>query len=93
VPSGPIIVPVIVLVWRGVPGPEAPVINPARRDSYLETHVIVCGDRCADRMERWPSRVWGSVVEMRDDRIIRQWRGERGWSRRRVRLNPRRERR
>jgi hypothetical protein len=39
------------------------VTNPARRDSYLDTHVIVCRDLCAARMERGPSGVWGSVVE------------------------------
>jgi hypothetical protein len=55
------------------------VTNPARHDSYLDTHVIVRRDRCAARMERRPSGVWGAAVEIRDDRIIRQWSRERGW--------------
>jgi hypothetical protein len=55
------------------------VTNPARRDSFLDTHVIVRRDLSAARMERRPPGVWGAAVEMRDDRIIRQWNRERGW--------------
>jgi hypothetical protein len=29
--------------------------------------------------ERRPPGVWGAAVEIRDDRIIRQWSQERGW--------------
>jgi hypothetical protein len=55
------------------------VTNPARRDSFLDTHVIGRRDRCAARMEHRPSGVWGAVVEIQDDRILRQWSRERGW--------------
>jgi hypothetical protein len=50
-----------------------------RRDSFLDTHVIVRRDQCAAMMERRPSGLWGAAVEIRDDRIIPQWSRERGW--------------
>jgi hypothetical protein len=55
------------------------VTNPARRDSYLDTHVTSAGICARPGMERRPPGVWGAAVEIRDDRIIRQWSGERGW--------------
>ena len=59
--------------------PEGEVTNPARRDSFLDSHVIVRRDRCAARMERRPPGVWGRAVEIQGDRIIRQWSRQWGW--------------
>jgi hypothetical protein len=55
------------------------VTDRARRDSFQANHVIVRRDGCAARMERRPSGVWGSAVEIRDDRIFRQFFPKRGW--------------
>jgi hypothetical protein len=55
------------------------VTNPARRDSFLDTHVIV---RRIGARPGWGAGLQGGrdlAVEIRDDRIIREWSRERGW--------------